>query len=240
MAHNNSRTFEEHTLVPTGTVVSRQDLVNILHRAIGCGLIYIDHSENKQPYDTIGFWYTSSANMNKHIYVFLLDGKSKNTPIYLSDLLKSQLIRGIRLLRLKDLQRETFVRTYIFSILTSDTKTSPSQFKTDLIENLTLSSRCSLSDYLKMVTSMYSPTPPIDVSLNPSTLVKSDNKRMTDIDTKLKETVELLKPIIDKSNILLSSPSNVIPKQVSTSDLEKAHFIQIADITLSPTECRFT
>lgn len=235
MAHNNLHLFEEHTLVPTGTVTSRQDLVNILHRAVGCGLIYIDHSENKQPYDTIGFWYTSSANMNKHIYVFLLDGKSKNTPIYLSDLLKSQLIRGIRMLRLKDLQRETFVRTYIFSILTSDTKTSPSQFKNDLMENLTLSSRCSLSDYLKMVTSMYSSTPQLDVS---TSLIKTDNKRMTDIDTKLKETVELLKPIIDKSTPTLS-PSIITPKLKDTSDLEKTHFIQIAHISITPTECRF-
>lgn len=185
----------------------------------GAGIFYFDYTNNvssgQNNPQKFGFWYDSTVSCKKLTYVITTDNQTgfPSTTQYgstLSSFLSGDNIENLKILKIKDNNKETLFRTFIYSAILS--KDSPDTLIRNVIEKMVVSSTCPLVDYLRMLSLLHALQPEHnnqtinnDIPLLPNQL--QNNIIGSEIDQKLKSAIDLLKPYFDK--VEQSDPSFV-------------------------------
>jgi len=152
------------------------ELFDFVKNLTGSGILYLND-------DIVGLWYHSTVSCVKRIYVILLNNKesyptNNSYGLTLDELLlHNQKIKKLKILSVKDPDNEPIFRSYIHSAVTLPINNNPKDIIRELVEKLAISSKCSLVDYLKMLT-----------------LINSTKKSSDNIDDKLEEAKMMLEP----------------------------------------------
>ena len=131
------------------------NLIRQLNQFTGSGIIYINNIFS-------GFWYNCGMCGNNELYFYLLALNSTDRHFNLinsKNLLSLSDIEHLKILKFRDNKLEEEIRTIILSTILDLTNNGTLAY---FLEQIILTSSPSLHEYLKMISSLYKETSPIE------------------------------------------------------------------------------
>ena len=208
----------------------------------GTGILYLKHKSPSpsslssliKDYHGLGFWYTSTVSCTPQIHVILLDSTQFKLPSHstygltLPDLHNIPNIQQIKLLSIKDKSKESTLRSFIYSSISSSNPSSiiPHDILCSTLEKIVISASCPLIDYLHLISLLHT------IQSNPThTQPEHDDfKRSNLIEKRINHALNLLKPYFEKHNTNGSIPTTADSISAAMTELESKLFDNAAII----------